>query len=107
MNIKLKYMAWIGEKHADITSRLLNSDIENFTIEFVEWLMKNDFKFKNMEIINTNESQELIFFIFKYKKMGDDSILTLSINENSLDDALIYFTRHYKNIEIIYSVERK
>ena len=54
-----------------------------------------------------DESQELIFFEFKYKKLCDDSILTLSIDENTLDDALIYFTRHYKNIEIIYSVVRK
>ena len=60
-----------------------------------------------METINANESQELIFFEFKYKKLGDDSILTLSIDENTLDDALMYFTRHYKNIEIIYSVVRK
>lgn len=60
-----------------------------------------------METINVNESQELIFFIFKYKKLGDDSILTLHINEDNLDDALIYFTRHYKNIEIIYSIARK
>lgn len=60
-----------------------------------------------MENKYDNESQELIFIIFKYKKLGDDSILTLHINEDNLDDALIYFTRHYKNIEIIYSVDRK
>lgn len=41
MDIKLKYRAWVGEKHADISSTLTNSDIETFTIEFTEWLVKN------------------------------------------------------------------
>lgn len=41
MNIKLKYRAWVGEKHADISNQLTNSDIETFAIEFAEWLVKN------------------------------------------------------------------
>ena len=41
MDIKLKYRAWAGEKHADIASHLTNSDIETFAIEFAEWLVKN------------------------------------------------------------------
>ena len=40
MDIKLKYRAWVGEKHADIASPLINSDIETFAIEFAEWLVK-------------------------------------------------------------------
>ena len=43
MDIKLKYRAWVGEKHADIASPLINSDIETFAIEFAEWLVKNCF----------------------------------------------------------------
>lgn len=43
MDIKLKYRAWVGEKHADISSPLTNSDIETFAIEFAEWLVKNCF----------------------------------------------------------------
>ena len=41
MDIKLKYRAWVGEKHADISNPLTNSDIETFAIEFAEWLVKN------------------------------------------------------------------
>lgn len=41
MDIKLKYRAWVGEKHADISNPLTNSDIEMFAIEFAEWLVKN------------------------------------------------------------------
>ena len=43
MDIKLKYRAWVGEKHTDISSPLTNSDIETFAIEFAEWLVKNCF----------------------------------------------------------------
>lgn len=43
MDIKLKYRAWVGEKHAEIASQLTNSDIETFAIEFTEWLVKNCF----------------------------------------------------------------
>ena len=41
MDIKLKYKAWVGEKHADIASPLTNSDIEVYATEFAEWLVKN------------------------------------------------------------------
>lgn len=41
MDIKLKYRAWVGEKHADIANPLINSDIEKFAVEFAEWLVKN------------------------------------------------------------------
>ena len=41
MDIKLKYRAWVGEKHADIASPLTNSDIETYATEFAEWLVKN------------------------------------------------------------------
>ena len=41
MDIKLKYRAWVGEKHTDISNLLTNSDIETFAIEFAEWLVKN------------------------------------------------------------------
>ena len=43
MDIKLKYRVWVGEKHADMASPLINSDIETFAIEFAEWLVKNCF----------------------------------------------------------------
>lgn len=43
MDIKLKYRAWVGEKHTDISSPLTNSDIETFAIDFAEWLVKNCF----------------------------------------------------------------
>lgn len=41
MDIKLKYKAWIGEKHADIAHTLMGNDIEIFAIEFAEHLLKN------------------------------------------------------------------
>ena len=41
MNIKLKYKAWIGEKHADIAHKLMDNDIETFALEFAEHLVKN------------------------------------------------------------------
>lgn len=43
MDIKLKYRAWVGEKHADVASPLTNSDIERYATEFAEWLSKNCF----------------------------------------------------------------
>jgi hypothetical protein len=41
MNIKLKYKAWIGEKHADIAHKLMDNDIEKFALEFAEHLVKD------------------------------------------------------------------
>jgi len=41
MDIKLKYKAWIGEKHADIAHKLMGNDIETFALEFAEHLVKN------------------------------------------------------------------
>ena len=41
MDIKLKYKAWVGDKHADIAHKLMGNDIETFAIEFVEHLVKN------------------------------------------------------------------
>jgi len=41
MDIKLKYKAWIGEKHADIAHKLMGNDIETFALEFGEHLVKN------------------------------------------------------------------
>ena len=41
MDIKLKYKAWIGEKHADIAHTLMGNDIEIFALEFAEHLLKN------------------------------------------------------------------
>lgn len=40
MDIKLKYKAWIGEKHADMAHKLIGNDIETFAFEFVEHLVK-------------------------------------------------------------------
>lgn len=41
IDIKLKYRAFVGEKHADIAYNLINSDIETFAVKFGEWLLKN------------------------------------------------------------------
>lgn len=40
MDIKLKYRVYVGEKHPDIASKLIDSDIERFTIEFSEHLLE-------------------------------------------------------------------
>ncbi len=44
MDIKLKYRAWVGEKHPVISYELTNSDIETYSVEFAEWLVNNNFK---------------------------------------------------------------
>lgn len=44
MDIKLKYRAWVEEKHADVSGGLIDSDIEVFAVEFAEWLMREQFK---------------------------------------------------------------
>jgi hypothetical protein len=41
MNIKLKYRAWVSEKHIDISNSLTNSDIETFAIEFAYSLIND------------------------------------------------------------------
>ena len=38
MDIKIKYKAFIGEKHPDIAHKLLDSDIEAFAVEFGKYL---------------------------------------------------------------------
>ncbi len=38
MDVKLKYRSWVKQKHADLSSSLINSDIEKFAVEFAEWL---------------------------------------------------------------------
>lgn len=40
MDIKLKYRAYVGEKHLDIASKLIDNDIERFAIEFSEHLLE-------------------------------------------------------------------
>lgn len=60
MDVKLKYRAWVGEKHADISSPLTNSDIETFAIEFAEWLVKNCF------IPDVMQRSEQLFAFLEY-----------------------------------------
>lgn len=36
MDIKLKYKAWIGKRHADIAHTLMGNDIEIFALEFAQ-----------------------------------------------------------------------
>ena len=69
MDIKLKYRAWVGEKHADIASPLTNSDIEHYATEFAEWLVKNCF------IPDVSKQSELLCGFFEPK--NDSSSATI------------------------------
>lgn len=51
MNFKLKYQAFVGEHFPEISSQLIDSDIETFSIKFAEYLYK--------ELNNSKTSGEL------------------------------------------------
>lgn len=51
MDIKLKYRSWVGQKHADNATHLIDSDIETFGIEFAQWLIDNEINEEKKELL--------------------------------------------------------
>lgn len=52
IDTKLKYRSFVGQKHADIAYKLIDSDIENFAIKFINHLLaENEITFTNNKVI--------------------------------------------------------
>lgn len=41
LDIGFEYRSWVGKKYHYISHRLIESDIEKFSIEFAEWIIEN------------------------------------------------------------------
>ena len=79
MDIKLKYRAWVGEKHADISSPLTNSDIETFAVEFGEWLVDKNVDMNSIKTVILDLENTLT--IMKLRASGNqDEIERLDYN---------------------------